>query len=213
MSIKAVLFDRDGVLIDSEAFYQNKNKKFLKRYGVDLTDEQSNETIGMTSLGTAMAFYKLVSGVDFDTFRELFVAYYDADPNMPYPELLFDDVIDTLEFLRSKGIKTAICSSACLEGIEDMIRECHLENYFDVIISGTQLKESKPNPEIYLLAAQKLGVTPDECIVIEDSETGILAGKNANMHVIAVKDTRYGLNQEKADEFIDHLYDVVERFK
>lgn len=211
MSVKAILFDRDGVLIDSETYYCRKNQRFMKQFGVDLTEEQSNAAIGMTSQKTAECFYQYVKGVDYQEFENQFVKNFDTDDALPYPELLFPDVLDTLKAVKAKGIKTAVCSSACLNGIQDMLDQCHLEEYFDLIISGVDLKESKPNPEIYLLAAEKLGVTPDECIVIEDSEMGIQAGKNAHMRVIAIQDHRFGLNQENADDFVDHLSVIIEK--
>ena len=124
---------------------------------------------------------------------------------MPYAELLFPDVQEILTFLRQKEVKIALASSSSMLDINQMLDTHQLRSYFDVILSGNDFKETKPNPEIYLTAMSELGVEATESLIIEDSEKGIQAGKSADATVWAIEDKRFGMNQDKADMKVESL--------
>ena len=93
------------------------------------------------------------------------------------------------------------------------LEENQLQGFFDVVLSGEEFKESKPNPEIYLTALNQLGVEANKALIIEDSEKGIAAGVAAGVEVWAIKDNRSGMNQEDANGLLDSLKDVLDLLK
>ena len=103
---------------------------------------------------------------------------------------------------------TGLASVSDHKDIEMMLCSNNLEKYFDVVLSGADFVESKPNPEIYLAAAKKLGVLPETCMIIEDSEYGIESGKAAGAMVIAIEDTRFGFVQNRADYLVKNLEEI-----
>ncbi|HDL2079701.1 TPA: HAD-IA family hydrolase, partial [Enterococcus faecium] len=110
------------------------------------------------------------------------IDYLDIFPNI---------LIEQLEWLKKKKIKMAIASSSPMDTINEVVTTCKIESYFDCLISGRDLPESKPNPTIFLKASEQLRIPVEECLVIEDSYNGIKAGKRANMKVLAIKDKRF----------------------
>ena len=106
---------------------------------------------------------------------------------------------------RQKEVKIALASSSSMLDINQMLDTHQLRSYFDVILSGNDFKETKPNPEIYLTAMSELGVEATESLIIEDSEKGIQAGKSADATVWAIEDKRFGMNQDKADMKVESL--------
>lgn len=92
-----------------------------------------------------------------------------------------------------------------METINEVVTTCKIESYFDCLISGRDLPESKPNPTIFLKASEQLGISVEECLVIEDSCNGIKAGKRANMKVLAVKDHRFSQDVSLADDVIYNI--------
>ena len=119
-----------------------------------------------------------------------------------------------LQKFQANGIKCAVGSSGCLENVNFVLRECHIAPYFQAIVAGDMVTHCKPDPEIYLTAAAKLGLDPSECMVFEDAMVGIEAGKAAGVdHVIALT-TSYPIPDLKAagPEFIiDDFTDVTDQ--
>ncbi len=107
--------------------------------------------------------------------------------------------------VKKKKIKMAIASSSPMDTINEVVTTCKIESYFDCLISGRDLPESKPNPTIFLKASEQLRIPVEECLVIEDSYNGIKAGKRANMKVLAIKDKRFSQDVSLAD---DVIYDI-----
>ncbi len=213
MKFKAVLFDMDGVLIDSEGYYGNGTFTWMKNMGFKGTIEDVYRVIGTTMEGTYKILYELMEGrVSLKELQERNENYFLENP-LPYSEILKEGVIEICTWLKENKIKIAVCSSSSRDNIMQALSACDVYHYFDFITSGEDFKESKPNPEIYLNAAEKLGVNIEDCIVVEDSTLGIKAGKNANMRVIAIRDTRFNLNQEEADIIVDSMWEVASILK
>lgn len=192
--IKAVIFDMDGTLIDTEKYYRIFWPKALAEFGYHMTDEQA---LSMRSLGRPFAPARLeeLFGRDVDYVKirqrrkEMMEECIDKEGIQPKP-----GAISILTRLKSQGITTAIATSTDLERTAKYLKMAGLEGYFDEIISATMVKEGKPSPDVYLYACNKLGFAPEECIAVEDAPNGVLAAYRAGCKVIMVPD------QTEADE-------------
>lgn len=214
MKIRAVIFDMDGVLVDSEPVYQEWERQFFRQYGIELLDDVYRRTLGQTEKEVEdflEKFWKEQGRTE--DFKTLYEAYYEAPEfqELNYREVLNDGAEELLSFLRKEGIKTALASSSAMSDIKKMLSDCGLEKYFQAVVSGEQFRKSKPDPEIYLHTARVLGVSPEECMVVEDSEAGITAGKAAGMYVTAKKEERFQVDQSRADFWIRDLTELVKR--
>ncbi len=205
MKFKAVIFDMDGVLVDTERYYLQRREEFFGGHGISISHLTPSDFIG----GNMKDIWPRILRDDFDeqAASKLQADYENFKINhpMPYAELLFPDVQEILTFLRQKEVKIALASSSSMLDINQMLDTHQLRSYFDVILSGNDFKETKPNPEIYLTAMSELGVEATESLIIEDSEKGIQAGKSADATVWAIEDKRFGMNQDKADMKVESL--------
>lgn len=205
MKFKAVIFDMDGVLVDTERYYLQRREEFFGGHGISISHLTPSDFIG----GNMKDIWPRILQEAFDEEKasELQEDYEQFKENhpMPYAELLFSDVPDILEFLRQKEVKIALASSSSMFDIKQMLDIHQLNSYFEVVVSGNDFKQTKPNPEIYQSTMKKLGVTPSETLIIEDSEKGIQAGEAAGATVWAIEDKRFGMNQDKADLKVDSL--------
>lgn len=188
IQIKGVLFDMDGLILDTEKLYTRFWQEAANALGYPMTREQA---IGMRSLNREIGAAKLQSyfdkPIDYETVRnkriELMSAYIDREGVEAKPgihELLF--------FLKEKGIKTAIATSSPIERTVKYLTSVGLENAFDELISGYMVKKGKPHPDIYLLAAEKLGLKPQECLALEDSQSGLLSCSRAECYPVMIPD-------------------------
>lgn len=205
--IQAVIFDMDGVLIDSEGDYLEWIIGYAKKRGYDIPKEILKKTIGLSSSMIADFFMDLMGENAGKKFWYEFVEESYTYP-FDYQKALNPGVKTLLQKLREHRILTGLASASDPKDIEMMLCANDLEKYFDVVLSGADFVESKPNPEIYLAAAEKLGVLPEACMIIEDSEYGIESGKAAGSTVIAVEDNRFGFEQNRADYLVRNLEEV-----
>lgn len=208
MIIRSVIFDMDGVLIDSEPVYQEciyqgllplypwvKREDFYPMAGMNGTEDK---------LFLANLTHRDASDPDFlKQINDIF-----GNCKVHYPDIMRSQVPELLRTLKEMGLKLALASSSSGETIEQVLRECGLKEYFDVVVSGYQFHESKPNPEIYFCTMEQLGSTPEECLVIEDSDYGIEAGTAAGATVAALRDSRFPFDQGKAQLHIDSLDEI-----
>lgn len=206
--IKAVLFDMDGTLVDSEKHYTSGTKEWLKEKGFNLTDKEINGIIGKTSSQTN-EYLSSLTGLSKEEVNEYNTYYFEKVNYIDYSKYLYDDVIDTLKKLKAKNIKTVICSGSEEVLIKKFLSDLNISEYIDLYLSSEKMKH-KPDPEIYLTAMKYLNITNEECIIVEDSYEGIKAGKNANCYVYARDASRYGINQENADKIIKDLREILE---
>ena len=186
MSFKAVLFDMDGVIVDNLPYHVEAWLLFCERNGIPLTKEVFYmELNGMNSKDTFEWFYKKeMTRAEVEVLEEekelLYRGFY-AEHRKPAEGLL-----DFLQELRAKGIKTALATSAGPGNIDFIVDGLGIRDQFDAIIGGAEVRKGKPDPEIYLKAAALVGVDPADCWVIEDSLQGIASGLNAGMQVVGI---------------------------
>lgn len=205
---KAVIFDMDGVLIDSEPLQLKRQKEYLDYLGVAVPEQELIKMVG----GNKKMYFDIISKYysgepNYRAYYQKFQQYFKDRP-INYRKLLNPDAIPLLKWLQKQELKLALASSGAPEKIKTVLTQCQLTQFFDPVISGNMFKQSKPNPEIYNTVAAKLGLENKQCVVIEDSDYGIAAGKNAGMFTIALKEERFPFSQAAADYLVDSLSDV-----
>jgi beta-phosphoglucomutase family hydrolase len=203
--IDAVIFDMDGVLVDSEPLHHDALNDVLAEYGHHYTEEQGKELMGTTFDDTWRIVTARLPGLP-DV--ELLKAKYDRSvvalvlqKATPRP-----GVHSLLAALKAQGLRLALASSSKRAWIDATLSAIGVDGTFSPIISGDMVARGKPAPDIFLLAAQQLGVPPERCLVIEDSPKGIEAARAAGMPVVAVR-TRYtqGMDLPDANIILDSL--------
>lgn len=185
---KAVIFDMDGLMFDTEFLVVKAWDKVGQDLGVGKLGFMINKALGTNADKTRELFYEEFKGkVDYDQVtklsREYIYDYYDKN-GIPVKEGLYE----LLDYLKEKKYKLAVASSSRRESVLHHIEDAKVTDYFDAIVCGDMIKKSKPAPDIYLKAAEELGVDPSECIALEDSPNGIRSANNAGMKVIMVPD-------------------------
>ncbi len=209
--IKAVLFDLDGVLIDSEHLSQKIYEDFIRENDYKIPVERFYLLIGSHKRWNP--FKKVIEGYDIgltpEEFEQKIVSYRkERFDQYDLSTLAFNDVKETLIYLKEKGIRTAVASSSGMDYVQRMLVANKIADLFDLKTTGDDFKRPKPEPDIYLYCRDKLAVETDECLVVEDSPLGIKAGKSAKMKVIAKRDHTFGFDQTAADFFIDDLSEL-----
>ena len=186
--IKAVIFDMDGVLFDTEAVSHMTWGQIGKEQNLDDIHGALLKVIGL-NWNDGVAVLKKQYGEDFDGdgfLKEARVrnqAWIDAN-GIP----LKQGVNEILQFLKEKQIPAAICSSTAVPIIESHLNNADMNGYFQEIIGGNLVKHSKPEPDIYLKACEAVGFAPEECMAVEDSPNGIRAAYRAGMQTVMVPD-------------------------
>lgn len=186
--IKAVIFDLDGVIVDTAHYHFLAWKRLAKELGIELTEEHNEKLKGVSRMQSLEIILQLggVSLSQHDKERlankknTWFVDYLER----MVPEEIFPGVRQLIQKLRSKGIKVALASSS--KNARTVIQLLHIQEAFDTVVDGTMIVHSKPDPEIFLLAATRLNLDPSECLVFEDAEAGIEAALRAGMKCIGV---------------------------
>lgn len=186
MNFQAVLFDMDGVVVDNLPYHVDAWLLFCERKNIPLTREIFyRELNGMNSKDTFEWFYKReMSRAEVEVLeeeKELIYREFYREHIKPAPGLL-----TFLKDLRNQGIKTALATSAGQGNIDFIVDGLGIRDQFDAIIGGAEVRKGKPDPEIYLKAAELVGIEPSACWVIEDSLQGIASGQSAGMRVVGI---------------------------
>lgn len=206
--IDLIIFDLDGVLLDSESLYKRINFEFFKELGVDITHDEYHSFIGIS--GEKMWGYIKQKGSLDQTVDELRQEEKERK-NLGLKSSALeanDGLFELLNFIKEREIPMGIASSGLKKNIRLILNKLHVDPYFDHIVSGEMPKHGKPAPDIFLLAADHFKVPTEKCLVIEDSTNGVLAAKSAGMKCVGYRNAGSG-NQDlsKADFIVDHLFD------
>ena len=180
MTIRAVVFDMDGVLVDSEPFGFEALRRVMARYGLPYGEEENAEFLGRTTLDSCRILktrHRLPESEE--TLADWYVeGMLEQIARGPIP---MAGVPEVLRRVRAAGYRMALASSAELRVIDANLAALALRPLFEAVVSGTQVPRGKPAPDVFLAAAERLGVSPAACLVVEDSRNGLLAAKAAGM--------------------------------
>lgn len=183
--IEAVIFDLDGTLVDSEPVYLEADKQVFSKYGINVDMNFKKKYVGLASrimLEELRNLYNLSESVD-----ELV-----AQKNACYLKLaktktiVFAEMRKLVKLLKENSYPLAVASGSSKEVIDATLEIAGLRQYFDVTLSSTQVSSGKPAPDVFLAAAKMLKVSPEKCLVVEDSRYGVEAAKHAQMYCIGV---------------------------
>jgi beta-phosphoglucomutase family hydrolase len=187
-AIQALLFDMDGVIVDSNPLHRVVWAEYNRRYGVETTDEMQHRMYGKRNDEIVRDFFG-AELTDAEVFRR------GAEKEALYRERLLLQIATCLvpgvsAFLEShRDLPAAVATNAEPANLEFVLRETGLRQYFRATVDGHQVKRPKPAPDLYLRAAELLRVSPENCVVFEDSGTGVRAGLAAGMRVVGVTTT------------------------
>jgi beta-phosphoglucomutase family hydrolase len=201
---QAVIWDMDGVIADTALYHFEAWQEVFQKRGVSFTEDdfrrnfgQRNDTIIRNVLGAGLppSEVDIIAGEKEEYFRQKVRQKIEPLPG----------AIELIELLKEHFFSMALASSAPIENIWLIIRSLDINNCFHAIVSGREVKEGKPSPQGFLLAAEKLGVAPENCIVVEDAVAGVTAAKRAGMHCLAVTNTHPRVSLKEADLIVDTL--------
>lgn len=207
---RAVIFDMDGVIIDSEPIYFKAGNKLFQYLGLDVSEEEHHSYVGISSKDM---WSHLRNKYKIDLSTEELV---EMEMNMYIDYLLsrkdekpIPGVVELIEDLYKNNRDLALASSSSIKSIKIVLDMFNLGKFFETIVSGYEVESGKPAPDIFLYAAKRLGVQPEDCVVIEDSENGIEAAKSAGMKCIGFKNLNSGKQDlSSADMVIDSFLEV-----
>ena len=191
--LKAVIFDMDGVIIDSEPIYFRVMQQLALELGFVMPRNEYDTYVGIASRemwGKIITLHQLNLGVDALQKKEAvaYLSYLEAQENL----VPIKGVQSLLDDLAEHGVRIALASSSSRHNIDTVLRILKLQHYFSNITSGENVCSSKPAPDIFLLTAQSLGVSPAECLVIEDSTNGVIAARSAGMCCVGYQNPSSG---------------------
>lgn len=205
---KAVIFDMDGVLIDSEYAYFKRRMNFFDSIGEEPGTRNFTDFIGLSD---KMIWEKLIPYDENKRFRlkEKYKIYRESN-KISFNQIINKSAKDIIIKLKYKNIRVAIASSSEKKEILRMMKECQLEDYVDFAISGEECRESKPSPEIYCKSVEFLSILPNEALAIEDSTLGIYSAVSAGLDVAGLRQEKYDLDQSKATYIISDLKEIID---
>ncbi len=208
------IFDMDGVLIDSNAAHLASWKKIAAEDGVVFSNEVFWETFGMTSEYIVEKYWSptplSLEGIKSIVDRKE-TAFRESVKEFVRP---IDGSVEFVRFLSNKGFKLAVGSSAPRINVEYVINWLDLRDCFgDRIVAGDEVPHGKPAPDIFLIAAKKMGEAPHNCVVIDDSRSGVNAGKNAGMTTVGFFSSGHSADEyENADYVVKTFGEIIDLF-
>lgn len=209
--IKAIIFDMDGLMIDSERVTFECYQERLKDMNLTMDEEFYKTLLGKPIKGIYQRFYD-VYGNDFpiqnviQDVHQLMAERFETE-GVPVKKGL----VELLHYLKDNNYKTIVATSSNRDRVDKILAQSKITEFFDDSICGDEVTKGKPNPEVFLKSCQKLGVNVDEAIVLEDSEAGIQASYDANIKVICIPDMKYPEKQyeEKTFKILKDLTEVT----
>lgn len=209
--IKAIIFDMDGLMIDSERVTFECYQERLKDMNLTMDEEFYKTLLGKPIKGIYQRFYD-VYGNDFpiqnviQDVHQLMAERFETE-GVPVKKGL----VELLHYLKDNNYKTIVATSSNRDRVDKILAQAKITEFFDDSICGDEVTKGKPNPEVFSKSCQKLGVNVDEAIVLEDSEAGIQASYDANIKVICIPDMKYPEKQyeEKTFKILKDLTEVT----
>jgi tRNA threonylcarbamoyl adenosine modification protein YeaZ len=204
---RGVIWDLDGVIIDSADLHFQSWRETLSKHGVPMTREQFEQSFGRRN-------DDIVAGIVKRPISPEEVVAIGQEKEAAYRRMtmgnarFFPGVLELMSSLKEGGFKQAVASSAPADNLALVIKEMKLEPFISATVDASQVSKGKPDPEVFIKAAQKLGLRPQDCIVIEDAVAGVEAARRAGMAVIAVTNTHPKERLEAADLVLSSLEEI-----
>jgi HAD superfamily hydrolase (TIGR01509 family) len=208
--LSAVIFDLDGVLADSEPWWNEIDAKLLAEYGVTYRGEYHQNVVGV-SYRIVVEFYKKTFGLSVPTQEMMRRRGEIATEFFANRVDLFPNVKEVLEELRQMKLHLAVATSSVSASARPFLDRHQLTGFFEVIVTGEEVERGKPAPDIYLCAAEHLGILADACLVVEDALPGIAAATAAKMRLAAIPDRRFvdpAEYQKRADYVLNSINEL-----
>ncbi|WP_321385510.1 beta-phosphoglucomutase [uncultured Enterococcus sp.] len=207
-AMKGAIFDLDGVLVDTAKYHYLAWKKLADQLGIDFTEADNEQLKGVSRVRSLEILLEL-GGIEKDELeqsrlRELKNNWYLAFIKDMTEKELLAGAKEYLLQLREEGVKISLGSAS--KNAISILKSLNIYELFDEIIDGTKVANAKPDPEVFLKAAEGLGLKPNECVVFEDAQAGVQAGKSAGMYVVGIGTKE---NLPEADEVVAGLYQLV----
>lgn len=210
--IRAVIFDLDGVLVSTDHFHYKAWKQIADRLGIPFDEEVNNRLRGVSRMESLDI---ILSGAPDQQFTDEQKQSLAEEKNAIYrkfleqlsPADILPGVTETLEGLTTKGVAAAVGSSS--KNAQFILEQVGLLDRFSVVVDGNQISRSKPDPEVFLLAANLLECDASACLVVEDAVAGVQAGVHAGMKVAAVGDALNSKDATYALQRIDELLKLI----
>lgn len=180
----SVIFDMDGTLLDTQKICIDGWEHAGKLQGFEGIGEHLQNVCGMNRLGSDKYLSDTFPTLDVEKFRTDEREFYKENMIVRYKK----GAKEILDFLKDNGIKIGLASGTSRPSVMHHLNEVDAVHYFDAIVCGTDVENGKPAPDVFLKAAEIMGVSPSDCYIFEDSENGILSGHNAGMKCIGVPD-------------------------
>jgi HAD superfamily hydrolase (TIGR01509 family) len=208
--IDAVVFDLDGVIVDSEHVWDEMRRQLAEERGGRWNDQASREMMGMSSVEWSQYMHDVIGleespeEINKEVVRRLEAIYRERLPLIP-------GAVEAVRALAARW-PLGLASSSNRELIDLVLEVSSLDRYFGVTVSSEEVPRGKPAPDVYLAAAQRLEAAPERCVAVEDSEKGILSGKAAGMRVIAIPNPHFPPAAEalgEADVVLDSIAELT----
>lgn len=212
-NIKAAIFDLDGTLVDSMWVWDKIDKDYFNSINIPMPKNLKEEINHLSFEQTALYFktkYNLTSSIEDIILNWTNMAIHEYSHEVPLKE----GALDYIQYLKKNKIKIGLATSNSYPLLEATLKNNNIYHYFDTITTSSEVNKSKSNPDVYLLAAKKLGISPSSCVVFEDIMEGVLGAKSAGMKTVAVYD-KYAIHQKNelinvADLYIENYFELLQ---
>lgn len=215
MPIRGIIFDLDGVIVSADEYHYHGWEKLAEDEGIEFTWEDNMRLRGVSRVQSLDFLLEKSTRAYTDEEKKEMAerknGYYRQSIKKISPDDILPGVMDLLEELKKRGIKISVGSSS--KNCPTILKYLGLSTYFDATSDGNDISKSKPDPEVFLIAAERMGIPPEECLVVEDAKAGVEAGLGGNMKVLGVgsarDDIRAHLNaKDMASVTVDQMLGV-----
>ena len=189
ISPKGAIFDQDGLLFDTEVIFEQSWIKAGEELGLPIDLELTHRLSGCGKKELASIIGEVFAGGNSETVVDL-AHRFAAETQLAMKPVMKPGVREILEFCKSRGIRTAVASSSMRHLVDHNLESTGLTGFFDAVVTGRDVANGKPAPDIFLLAAERIGVPPSDCVVFEDAFTGIRAAHAAGCRPVLIPDRR-----------------------
>ena len=189
--IKGCIFDLDGVIVDTAHYHYLAWKRLAHELGYNLTEQENEKLKGVSRMESLNIILDL-AGISLNQSHKELLAnkkniWFNDYIERMTPDEIFPGVEELIAGMKGKGLRIGLASSS--KNAKTVLRQLRIEKEFDTVVDGSMINRTKPDPQIFLMAAERIGVSPQSCLVIEDAEAGVAAARAAGMKCIGIGST------------------------